>query len=81
MTAGFAGKFVLVLSAPWPCRRVRIIRGVFRILALIGVINAAIGAWYYLRVIAVMYLRNPIKSLAAMPVPGLGWPRCGFVPW
>jgi NADH-quinone oxidoreductase subunit N len=62
LTAGFAGKFVLFFGAlavpprpehPW----------LFRILALIGVINAAIGAWYYLRIIAVMYLRNPIKPL------------------
>src|SRR5262249_52974458 len=35
----------------------------FRVLALLGVLNAAIGAWYYLRIIAVMYLRNPIKPL------------------
>src|SRR5438132_4081411 len=44
----------------------------FRILALIGVINAAIGAWYYLRILAVMYLRNPIKPLEnARSWPGL----------
>jgi NADH-quinone oxidoreductase subunit N len=62
LTAGFAGKFILFFGAiaappapnhPW----------LFRILALIGVINAAIGAWYYLRIVAVMYLRNPIKPL------------------
>jgi NADH-quinone oxidoreductase subunit N len=62
LTAGFAGKFVLFFGAmavpprpehPW----------LFRILALIGAINAAIGAWYYLRILAVMYLRNPIKPL------------------
>jgi NADH-quinone oxidoreductase subunit N len=61
LTAGFAGKLILFFGAvavqrpdhPW----------LFRILALIGVINAAIGAWYYLRVLAVMYLRNPIKPL------------------
>ena len=33
----------------------------FRILALIGVINAAIGAWYYLRIVAAIYLRNPLR--------------------
>jgi NADH-quinone oxidoreductase subunit N len=61
LTAGFTGKFILFFGAvaapapnhPW----------LFRVLALIGVINAAIGAWYYLRVVAVMYLRNPIKPL------------------
>src|SRR5262249_25384905 len=35
----------------------------FRVLAVIGVINAAIGAWYYLRILAVMYLRRPVKPL------------------
>lgn len=71
LTAGFAGKFVLFFGAmavpprpehPW----------LFRILALIGVINAAIGAWYYLRILTVMYLRNPIKPLEnARSWPGL----------
>jgi NADH-quinone oxidoreductase subunit N len=68
LTAGFAGKLVLFFGAmavpqhPW----------LFRILALIGVINAAIGAWYYLRVLVVMYLRNPIKPLEnARSWPGL----------
>jgi len=71
LTAGFAGKFVLFFGAmavaprpehPW----------LFRVLALIGVINAAIGAWYYLRILTVMYLRNPIKPLAkAHSWPGL----------
>jgi NADH-quinone oxidoreductase subunit N len=35
----------------------------FRILALVAGINAAIGAWYYLRIVAVMYLRSPIRPL------------------
>jgi NADH-quinone oxidoreductase subunit N len=71
LTAGFAGKFVLFFGAmavpprpehPW----------LFRILALIAAINAAIGAWYYLRVLSVMYLRNPIKPLEnARSWPGL----------
>jgi NADH:ubiquinone oxidoreductase subunit 2 (subunit N) len=25
-------------------------------------INAAIGGWYYLRIVAVMYLRNPLRT-------------------
>ncbi len=36
----------------------------FRVLALIGAINAAIGSWYYLRIITVMYLRTPLQPLA-----------------
>jgi NADH-quinone oxidoreductase subunit N len=33
-------------------------------LAVIGVLNAAIGAWYYLRIIAVMYLRPTLRPAA-----------------
>ena len=29
-----------------------------------GVLNAAIGAWYYLRIITVMYLRQPVKPVS-----------------
>jgi NADH-quinone oxidoreductase subunit N len=80
LTAGFAGKFILFFGAmavpprpehPW----------LFRILALIGVLNAALGAWYYLRILAVMYLRNPIKPLEnTRSWPGLAtvW-ICAFV--
>ena len=34
----------------------------FRILALIGVLNAAVGAWYYLRIVAIMFL-DPAPEL------------------
>ncbi|HLN30359.1 MAG TPA: NADH-quinone oxidoreductase subunit N [Gemmataceae bacterium] len=63
LTAGFAGKLLLFYGAlaatpplehPW----------LFRILATVGVLNAAVAAWYYLRIIAVMYLRDPIRPLA-----------------
>jgi NADH-quinone oxidoreductase subunit N len=41
----------------------------FRILAFIMAINAAVGSWYYLRLITVMYLRNPpIQPLAKQKV-------------
>jgi len=61
LTAGFAGKLLLFMGAmlPSPSAYPRM----FRILALIGMLNAAVGACYYLRVLAVMYLRNPIKPL------------------
>ena len=54
LTAGFAGKFLIFFGAmavPSPEHAV-----LFRVLALLGVLNAAIGGWYYLRVLAVMYL-------------------------
>jgi NADH-quinone oxidoreductase subunit N len=59
LTAGFVGKFLLLLGA----MTAREPPYLFRILALLGVLNSAIGAWYYLRIAAVMYLRSPIKPL------------------
>jgi NADH-quinone oxidoreductase subunit N len=69
LTAGFAGKMMLFFGAlavspprdfPW----------LFRLLALAGAINAAIGGWYYLRILAVMYLRTAVKPL----LPVHSWP-------
>jgi NADH-quinone oxidoreductase subunit N len=66
LTAGFTGKLMVFFGAmavpasehaTW-----------FRVLALLGVINAAIGAWYYLRIMAAMYLRTPpVEPLAPRP--------------
>jgi NADH-quinone oxidoreductase subunit N len=61
LTAGFAGKLLVFFGAIS-------VEGaahaeLFRWLAVIGVLNAAIGAWYYLRIIAVMYLRTPVRPL------------------
>src|SRR5262249_42504853 len=71
LTAGFAGKLMLFFGAvavpgsddhPW----------LFKILALVGVLNAAVGAWYYLRILAAMYLRTPVKPLdRPRSIPGL----------
>lgn len=63
-TAGFMGKFLLFFDAfTMPSEGVMAEQArLFRILALIGAINAAIGAWYYLRIITVMYLRNPLPE-------------------
>jgi len=60
-TAGFTGKFLIffgALGVPDPKTVI-----LCRVLAVLGVINAAIGAWYYLRIIAVMYLRGSIRPL------------------
>jgi NADH-quinone oxidoreductase subunit N len=35
----------------------------FVLLAVLTAINAAVGAWYYLRVAAVMYLRTPLRPV------------------
>ena len=46
----------------------------FVALAIIGVLNAAIAAAYYLRIVAVMYFRSPVK-----PPAGEGGIGAGFV--
>ena len=40
-------------------------------LTIIGVINSAIAAYYYLRVIVVMYMREPREDMAGVPVMGI----------
>ena len=64
-TAGFAGKFLLFFGAlAVPAESQLADHAVlFRVLALIGAINAAIGAWYYLRLVMVMFLRTPVKPI------------------
>jgi NADH-quinone oxidoreductase subunit N len=77
LTAGFAGKFLLFSGAVsvsvnshdiamainpresdgWE-QQARL----FVVLAVVGMLNAAIGGWYYLRILAVMYLRTPLKQ-------------------
>ncbi len=65
LTAGFAGKLFLFFGA----LSVRAdVAGedharLFRWLAVIGAVNAAIGAWYYLRIVAAMYLRTPLRPI------------------
>jgi NADH-quinone oxidoreductase subunit N len=59
LTAGFVGKFLLFGGAMVVDKPPYL----FRLLALLGALNAAIGAWYYLRIIGVMYLRSPIRPL------------------
>src|SRR5439155_8917339 len=64
-TAGFWGKLYLFLGALGvpASPQLKEHAHLFRVLAVIGAVNAAIGAWYYLRIVAVMYLRSPIKPL------------------
>jgi NADH-quinone oxidoreductase subunit N len=50
LTAGFAGKFFIFRAA---------IESHFIWLTVIGVINSAISVYYYLRVIVVMYMKEP----------------------
>ena len=64
MTGGFFAKFYVFSAA---------IRANLIWLTLIGVVNSAIGAYYYLRIVVVMYMRESRKTVPVTPVPfGLG---------
>jgi NADH-quinone oxidoreductase subunit N len=60
ITGGFFAKFY-VLSAALQANLVG--------LTIIGVVNSAVAAYYYLRVIIMMYMREPRGDVPAMPVP------------
>jgi len=61
-TAGFVGKFYLFGAA---------VRSGYTWLAVIGVLNSAIAAYYYLRIVVVMYMREPEGAPTTL-VPSLG---------
>ena len=64
MTGGFFAKFY-VFSAALQANLVW--------LTIIGVLNSAIGAYYYLRIIVVMYMREAREEVPVSPVsPALG---------
>ena len=65
MTGGFFAKFYVFSAA---------LRANLVGLTLIGVLNSAVGAYYYLRIIVVMYMREPRKQVPVAPIPfGLGF--------
>jgi NADH-quinone oxidoreductase subunit N len=78
-TAGFLGKLSLFLAAwsdgravfQWQIQDVTLIVTVGRILAVIMALNAAIAAWYYLRLIALMFL-EPTAAAPAEPPSSRG---------
>ena len=47
----------------------------FLVAAVIGVLNAVVGAVYYLRIVAVMYFRPPLAAPKARGPAAAGWPR------
>jgi NADH-quinone oxidoreductase subunit N len=62
-TGGFLGKFVVFQAA---------VRADQWLLAIVGVLNASIAAYYYLRIIVVMYMREPETDELPLPVsPGM----------
>jgi NADH-quinone oxidoreductase subunit N len=65
-TAGFFGKAYVILAAVEA-------GGPMSILAVIAVLNAAVAAFYYLRVVVYMYMRDPATDAPA--------PRHGALVW
>jgi NADH-quinone oxidoreductase subunit N len=64
ITGGFFAKFY-VFSAALQANLVG--------LTIIGVLNSAVGAYYYLRVIVVIYMREPRPDVACTPAPAATW--------
>jgi NADH-quinone oxidoreductase subunit N len=60
ITGGFFAKFY-VFSAALQSNLVG--------LTIVGLINSAIGAYYYLKIIVVMYMRDPREEVPVLPVP------------
>jgi NADH-quinone oxidoreductase subunit N len=60
MTGGFFAKFYVFSSA---------VKANLIWLTIIGVLNSGIGAYYYLRIIVMMYMREPRKEAPVTPVP------------
>ncbi len=70
LTAGFLGKMFLFWGpmglVPKPGNDEAMSQYVLNVsLAVIGMLNAAIGGWYYLRIVAVMFLREPAEPRPA----------------
>ncbi|QJW93969.1 NADH-quinone oxidoreductase subunit N [Frigoriglobus tundricola] len=64
LTAGFAGKFLLFVGAFSAPTDTPVMRNLYEVMAVFAAVNAAVGAYYYLRVVGVMYLRTPIRPAA-----------------
>jgi NADH-quinone oxidoreductase subunit N len=65
ITGGFFAKFY-VFSAALQANLVGLV--------IIGVLNSAVGAYYYLRIIVVMYMREPQQEVRVARIPvGLGF--------
>jgi NADH-quinone oxidoreductase subunit N len=60
VTAGFLGKFYVFDAA---------LKSDLIWLAILLALNSVIGAYYYLRVMVAMYMREPKQEIAAEPVP------------
>ena len=61
VSAGFVGKFYLFNAA---------VSAGYAGLAVVGVLMSVVSAYYYLRVVVVMYMREPIAADTWAPVTG-----------
>jgi NADH-quinone oxidoreductase subunit N len=61
VSAGFVGKFYLFNAA---------VAGGYAALAVVGVLMSVVSAYYYLRVVVAMYMREPVAADAWAPVAG-----------
>ncbi|MGA8763766.1 MAG: NADH-quinone oxidoreductase subunit N, partial [Candidatus Sulfotelmatobacter sp.] len=65
MTGGFFAKFYVFSAA---------VKANLIWLTIIGVLNSGVGAYLYLRIIVMMYMREPQREVPVTPVPfGLGF--------
>jgi NADH-quinone oxidoreductase subunit N len=60
MTGGFFGKFYIFRAA---------VDADLIGLAVLGLLNSAVAAYYYLRVIVTMYMKEPKEEIPIDPVP------------
>jgi NADH-quinone oxidoreductase subunit N len=60
MTGGFFAKFYVFSAA---------VKANLIWLTIIGVLNSGIGAYYYLRIVVMMYMRESRKEVPVIPVP------------
>jgi NADH-quinone oxidoreductase subunit N len=65
-TAGFFGKFYVILAAVQA-------GGWLTFLAVLAVLNAAAAAFYYLRVVVYMFMREPEREVEPLPHGRLVW--------
>jgi NADH-quinone oxidoreductase subunit N len=60
MTGGFFAKFYVFSAA---------VKANLIWLTIVGVLNSGVGAYYYLRIIVVMYMRESRKEVPVTPIP------------
>ena len=63
LTAGFFGKFYIFKAA---------LDANLTWLTVLGLLNSAVAAYYYLRILVVMYFKDPGESLDTLDAPGIG---------